>query len=139
MEIAKLTSPIKPTSKAMLVPAPKSTPVQSKKKLAPLEDSFSDDDSFMMADFDDNFSVSPDFGDFAEDGSVVPIKAHRHPPSVTKSSNESKDPVDKKGNKKEKKKVKSKTATSDSTGKANLIKEKKSDKKEGSKKKKKEQ
>jgi hypothetical protein len=114
---AKLDLVKKPVSRAKLVPAPKKKPGQSSKKLAMLEDAFGDDDSFMMTDFDDDFSVSPDFGDFADDGSVVPLKAYRHPPSVKKPSNKSKD----------KSKIKSKTNVNGSTGKSSKSKEKKPD------------
>ena len=83
---------IKPKSKKTLVPSkPKSTkgnliPTKPKSsKIGAGTNSFDDDDSFVMNDFDDDFSAAPDFGDFAEDGSVMPTKAVRNPLSVNKS------------------------------------------------------
>jgi hypothetical protein len=62
---------VPPKSKTSLVP----TKPKSKKIVAT---DFDDDNSFVMNDFDDDFSAAYGFGDFGEDGSVLPLKAVRN-------------------------------------------------------------
>ncbi|KAG7367278.1 hypothetical protein IV203_029949 [Nitzschia inconspicua] len=124
--------PSRPKSKANLIPSkPKS------KKISPSD--FDDDDSFVMNDFDDDFSALADFGDFAEDGSVIPLKAVRNPPSVKqggkKASSTSK--ADSKSKKKDSYKAGKSSRTSRSKSKDRKKSEKKSEKKSDKKKSKK--